>query len=163
MKTQTFIRLSLLFPYALWIILASFMVVMSEIFPASESLPLLSGIITISFVYSFGILVWGIPYTILALGLWIWSKGKPVRMMIKVFALSPLLMAVLVAVTIALILSAQDGVSPDIGEAILALGVFSLAYGYGNIGIVAGLYKLLQIGNFIMPELETPRAQPETT
>ena len=161
MTTQRFIRLSLLFPYILWVVLAGFMLLMSIVFPASESLPILSGMITVSFVYTFGILVWGIPYTILALGLWIWSKAKPVRTMIKVFMISPLMMAVVVAISISFILSTQDGVSPDIGEAVLALGAFSIAYGYGIIGIVAGVYKLLRMGSFIQPENEIPPTQSD--
>ncbi len=159
MKTQTFVRLSLLFPYFLWAVLTGFMVVLSEVFPESESLPILSGIITISFVYSFGILVWGIPYTILALVLWIWSKGKTLRTMTRVFALSPLMMAVVVAIVMTILLGRNGGASSDIGESILALGAFSLVYGYGTIGIVAGIYKLLRMGNFIQPEKEIPPIQ----
>ncbi len=160
MKTQTFIRLSLLFPYALWIIFAIFMVVMSKVFPASESLPILSGMITISFIYAFGILVWGIPYTILALGLWIWSNKKPASTMKKVFAFSPLMLAVLITVAMYFLIGLEDGISSDFGESALALGVLSILFGYGTIGIVAGIYKLLQMGNFIKQEDETTSGQP---
>lgn len=155
MKTQTFIRLSLLFPYILWVIFASFMVVASEIFSASSQ-PIVSGMITILFMYVFGIVVWGIPYTILALGLWIWSYKKSASTMAKMFAFSPLMMAVLVSIGMYIILGTVDGVSNDFGASILALGAFSLAYGYGTIGMVAGIYKLLRMGNFIQPENEIP-------
>jgi hypothetical protein len=159
MKTQKFIRLSLLFPYLLWVILASFMVVMSEIFPTSESLPIVTGMIAISFMYVFGIVIWGIPYTILALGLWIWSNKKPARPIVRVFVFSPLMMAVLVAITMYFLLGTEDSVSSDVGASILALGGFSILYGYGIIGIVAGFYKLLRMGNVIKPENEPPPAQ----
>jgi hypothetical protein len=160
MKIQTFIRLSLLFPYALWIILASFMVVMSKVFPASESLPILSGMIMISFIYAFGILIWGIPYTILAIGLWIWSNKKPARTMMKVFAFSPLMLAVFITVAMYFLIGVEDGISSDFGESALALGVLSILFGYATIGIVAGIYKLLQTGNVIKQEDETTSGQP---
>ncbi|MCC6500563.1 MAG: hypothetical protein IT313_09890 [Anaerolineales bacterium] len=162
MKTQTFVRLSLLFPYALWVVLASFMVVMSKIFPASESLPIFSALLTISFIYAFGILVWGIPYSILALGLWIWSAKKDANTMKKVFIFSPLMLAILVAIEALFILGRDHGVPSDFGEAVLALGGLSILFGYGTIGMVAGLYKLLRMGNFIEQEDETTSTQLET-
>ncbi len=161
MKTQTFVRLSLLFPYALWIILASFLIVMSKVFPASESLPIFSALITISFMYAFGIFVWGIPYSILALGLWIWSAKRSANTMKKAFIFSPLMLAILVAIEVFFILGHDHGVSSDFGEAVLALGGLSILFGYGTIGIVAGLYKLLQMGNFIEKEDETTSTQLE--
>jgi hypothetical protein len=158
MKKPTFIRLSLLAPYVLWVIFTGLIFAMSVVFPSSESFPIVSGVIAISFVYSFGILVWGIPYTLLALGLWIWSRGKSADTMTRVFALSPVFLAILIA-AFGLVLIWRDSNSlSDIGEGMLALGGIAIAFGYGTIGVVFIAYRVLRAGKFIVPEGEIPPA-----
>ncbi len=154
MKPEAYARLSLIFPYALWVMLAGFMFVARNFFPAIENVPVLSGLITISFLYVFGILLWGIPYTILAFCLWLWSRRKPAGSIAKAFAVAPWIMSLLVIGELA-ILSQMDrhtGLSSDFGDTALAMMWYCLLYGYGIVGIVAAIYKLLQSRNFI--ELE---------
>lgn len=79
----------------------------------------------------------------------------------KVFIFSPLMLAILVAIEVFFILGRDHGTSSDFGEAALVLGGLAIFFGYGIIGIVAGLYKLLRMGNFIEKEDETTSTQLE--
>jgi hypothetical protein len=101
-------------------------------------------ILSAASIYTIGIVIWILPYTILAVSLWIWSKGKPADKTARSFAFSPLIMAILVAVEMGFfsILWGGEGVSSDFGASVAAIGGLAIPFGYLIIGMVAGIYKL---------------------
>jgi len=78
MKPQTLLRLSLIIPYLLWGLSAIIVAVVGS----SKNTPfdtssIINVLLYIPMLYAFGIFIWGIPYTLLAVGLGLWSRNKP--------------------------------------------------------------------------------------
>jgi len=168
MKPQTLLRLSLIIPYLLWGISAIIvMVVSSSKNTALDSSAIINVLLYVPMLYAFGIFLWGIPYTLLAIGLWLWTRGKPTKKIIRTFALSPLMLAILISLEIlAFSINWNDlGAgfsqnSADFGASVLAMGLLAIVFGYLSIGVVAGIYKVLTLLNLIKNENElTPTAQ----
>ena len=161
MKTVDYLRSSLLFPYLLWFVAALILAFendRSSIFATGHAN---ETIITIAIFYTFGIVIWIFPYSILAGILWFWSFDQSTNRIVKVFVLSPLMMTVLVAIEILLFsISTNDGVSiSDLFETVVAVGLFSIPFGYSIIAIVVVIHKLLQVAKLIQPENEIPPTQ----
>jgi hypothetical protein len=162
MKPQTLLRLSLIIPYLLWGISTIIMLVVNSVnTTAIDSNSIISALIYVPILYAFGIVIWGIPYTLLAVGLWLWSRGKSIQKAIKVFALAPIMLAILIAIEIsAFSINWSDmgaGFSQnaaDFGASILAMGGLAIVFGYLSIGVVTGIYKVLTMLNFIKKETE---------
>jgi len=151
MKQKTFFKLALLFPYILWGVCALiFLLISSHEIPEPWNFVLMP-----IGLYTFGIVLWFIPYTLLAIGMWIWSKNKSIQTIYKAGVLAPLFLVLLMIVEATRLSfgagSIQEIFNSALSEA-LALGVFSLVFGYGCVGIVLGLYKLLQLRNIIQEE-----------
>ncbi|MBL8103225.1 MAG: hypothetical protein JNM02_11880, partial [Anaerolineales bacterium] len=74
MTPLTYFRFALFIPYMLWGIslLVVLPVSMSNI-EISESLNII--LMPVMF-FTIGVILWFFPYTILAIGLWIWSKNR---------------------------------------------------------------------------------------
>jgi len=163
MKPQTLLRLSLLTPYLLWGISAIVaMIVSSSKNTAFDTNPIINTLLYIPMLYAFGIFIWGIPYTLLAVGLGLWSRGKPTQKTLKTFAWSPVMLAILIAFEVfAFSLNWNDlGTgfsqnSTDFGASILAMGVLAIVFGYLSIGVVAGIYKVLTMLNLVKNKEET--------
>jgi len=151
MKPQTYFRLALLFPYILWCFCALiFFLVSSREIPEAWNVALMP----ISF-YTFGILFWFIPYTVLAIGMWVWSRNKSIPALYKAGVLAPIFLTVLMIVE-AILFSIGTGNANDmfknaLSEA-LTLGGFSLVFGYLCVGIALGVYKILLSRNKIKEE-----------
>jgi hypothetical protein len=144
MNTRTYLRLSLLTPYLLWLTLAGILFLINRSSSPMESGTVSDVILGAAYIYTIGIGIWILPYTLLAVGLWIWSKGKPADKTARLFAFSPLIMAILVAVEMGIlsILWGGGGASSDFGASMLAIGGLAILFGYLIIGMVAGMYKL---------------------
>lgn len=162
MKPQTFLRLSLLTPYLLWGMSAIVaMVVSSSNNTSFDAKPIIDTLLYIPMLYAFGIFIWGIPYTLLAAGLGLWSRGKPAQKMLGVFAWSPVMLAILISLEmIAFSINWNDlGAgfsqnSTDFGASILGMGALAIVFGYLSIGVVAGIYKVFTLLNLIKNENE---------
>jgi hypothetical protein len=155
MKPQTFFRLALLFPYALWVVCALVFFLLSRLeIPEAWNIALMP----VTF-YVFGIILWFIPYTVLAVGLWFWSKNRPITTLRNAALVSPLLFLVLMLIETVLVSLPADSVAEFIqellGQAVM-LGVFSLVFGYLCVGIALGLFKFLQARNLIAQETPPP-------
>lgn len=156
MKPRTYFGLSLLFPYILWVIcaLAAFLLSSLETTPAWDIL-----LMPIMF-YAFGILLWFFPYTILAVGIWIWSRNKSTTALFRLALIAPLLLFVLMVIEAVLVSLPVDSVSELtkdlLGQSAL-LGGFSLVFGYLCVGIALGIFKFLQARKLIAEEA------PQTT
>jgi hypothetical protein len=170
MKPQTFLRLSLLVPYLLWGISAGIAAVVSSskntLFYTNS---ILNVLLYIPMLYAFGIFIWGIPYTLLAVGLGLWSRGKPTQKTIKIFALSPVMLAILISLEIfAFSVNWNDlragfsQNSADFGASILSIGALAVVFGYLSIGVVAGIYKVLTLLNVIKNENEMAHPTQDT-
>ena len=179
MSSKTFFKLTLLLPYILLGICAAVLCLiyllylgistslpmqLTETTLLSESLVAVFGTISpfllVLIFYTFGALFWFIPYTVLAIGLLLWSIHKPTDKIYKVSLFSPLLLAMLM-VTEAVIFFIP-GSESTIGDVVfnilfgsLLFGGSSLAFGYLFVGTALGLYKLLQYKNIIKDETTT--------
>ena len=161
MKTPTFLRLSLLAPYILWGLLAGGFALVSEKLPTMETRLIVEIIAAVVFFYTIGIVIWGVPYTVLAIFLWLWSINKSSKRMGRVFAFSPLLMTLLVAVEMIVIyLLQREGASPDFGQTVAVVSLLSIPFGYLLIGVVAGIYVLMRKIDFIKVDNEETSPQP---
>ena len=170
MKPQTLLRVSLIIPYLLWGLSALIVAVVSS----SKNTPFDTGLIInvllyIPMLYAFGIFIWGIPYTLLAVGLGLWSRGKPTQKIIRIFALSPVMLAILISLEMfAFSINWNDlGAgfsqnSTDFGASILGIGALAVVLGYLSIGVVAGIYKVLTLLNLIKNENEMTHPTQDT-
>ena len=151
MKPRTYFGIALLFPYILWGMCALvFYLVSSQ--GTSEAW---SYILIPIGIYTFGIFLWFIPYTVLAIGIWLWSRNKSIQAIYKAGILAPFFLA-LVMLVVSIPLSIGTGDVKEmfksaVSEA-LVLGGFSLVFGYLCVGIVLGLYKFLLSKNIITVE-----------
>jgi hypothetical protein len=154
MKPQTYLRLSLLLPYILWGI-ALLLVSVFGGFDASPvddkmTIPLLFG--WLASFYLVGIIFWFIPYTLLAAGLLVWSVNRQARTVLRVFAASPLLLAILIIIEINVLTFDADSISflpsaPDFENFMAFNGLaaaITLVAGYFCVGITFGIYRILQ-------------------
>jgi glucan phosphoethanolaminetransferase (alkaline phosphatase superfamily) len=159
-KPQNLLRSFLLVPYLVWGISLLFAYLVSgpagNLYTSNAFFDALTGVTSF---YAIGIVLWGIPYTILALGLLLWSIRKPVPIIFKVFVLSPLLLSILMVIEIVLISfwpvqvpTAENAL--DLLKSILVVTIPTLVYGYGFVGAGSVLYKVARRINFISIEGE---------
>ncbi len=148
MKQQTFLKLALLFPYALWAVGVLITILMPSQPDASENWNLM--LLPVMF-YVLGIFVWIAPYTILAVGLWLWSRGKAAKQIAKVFAFSPIMLAVLIALLLLplsmdenLAAAGLSNLSLEFAASVVGMAGFALAYGYFCIGMIVVIYEILK-------------------
>lgn len=157
MKPRTYFGLALLFPYGLWIasILAAF--VLSPL----ETSAFWDTVFMPVFFYALGIIFWFIPYTILALGLWLWSRGRSTAALLKAGLAAPLLLFVLLLVEVVLVSLPVDSLAELTGELVgqsALLGGFGLVFGYLCVGIALWVFRILQARKFIAAETPAPAA-----
>lgn len=151
MKPRTYFRLALLFPYLLWCVCALIVFILSRL----ESSMDWSVVLMPVFYYAFGILVWFIPYTLLAIGMWVWSKNKSKAMLHKKAMIAPPLLVILMLIETTLISLPTDSIEDFTGTMLgqtLLIGGFSLVFGYLCVGIALGVFKLLQARKLIAEE-----------
>lgn len=150
MKPKNFLRLTLLLPYILWGICLLIFYLTSQITSAVWDILLMP-----FRIYTFGIILWFIPYTLLALGLLIWSRNKSTKAIYRIYSISPILLLIFMILE-SIVISMNTGEMVDGMKSTLAsslsLGVLSLIFGYVCVGIGAGLNKFLQANNFIKEE-----------
>ena len=160
MKPQTFFRIALLTPYILWGIGLLVMLPLSAMEnELSETWNFI--LIPVAF-YTIGIILWFLPYTILAIGLGIWSGNKSMSALRNTALTAPILFFVLMSIEIIIVNLPVTTITEflrAITEQSLAFGVFSLLYGYLCVGIAFGIFKFLQHKNLIA--IEPPPSLPE--
>ena len=123
-KPKTFLLSLLLLPYLAWVVAAVFSLIL--IWPLiytigilvsflTEDIPILGKSLGVLYsfilVYVFGIVYWGVPYTLFAIGFFLWSKNKSSKKTYSTLLYSPLLLAFI----------------PVVG--LMSLGLFSIASG----------------------------------
>lgn len=157
MKPRTYFGLALLTPYALWIVCASIAYLLS----GEETSTGWDALLMPVFFYAIGILLWFIPYTLLAIGLWIWSRNRSVTTLFRAAMAAPVLMGVLMLLEGLLVnLPASDlaQLGRELPGQVALLGGLSLIFGYFCVGIAWGIYKILKARKFIAEETPAPAA-----
>ena len=159
-KSKNLLRSLLLLPYFAWGIALLFVFLVNRLVGSLEvPSAFFNALMGIASFYTIGISIWGIPYTILIVGLVLWSINKPESNIYKVFFFSPLLLSILMVVEIALILfwpppSPPSEDSMNFLSPILLAVIPSLVFGYGFIGVGFIIYKAMRRLNLITTEEE---------
>ena len=166
MKTNAYLRWSLFIPILVWLLCLLFMIPASLITFQDPTFGQSNSILDLLFAfagaYVFGIVLWIVPYLLLSLILFFSSFISSPRVMITLYALSPLAMTALTLALMNIFLFAYVGVTafPDMPvsslqgytESTLAVGGLSLLWGYICVCIGYGIYKLLKIRGIIRDE-----------
>jgi len=151
MKPRTFFGLALLFPYILWGICTLVIVLLSS----QETSTAWNIVLMPITYYAFGIILWFIPYTVLAVGTWIWSRNKPTTALYKLAMRAPILLFALLLIETVLVSLPVESVveltKDMLGQSVL-LGGFSLVFGYLCVGIAVGAYNFLRSKRLIAEE-----------
>lgn len=155
MKPQTYFRIALFIPYILWAICLLIFLPISalEISDAWNA-----ALMPLAF-YLFGVLLWFIPYSLLAIGLWFWSRGKSVTTLRNAALLSPILFSLLLIIEAVLVSLPADSIIGFVENAVsytAMLGAFGLVFGYACVGIALGIFKFLQTKKRIAEETPLP-------
>jgi len=111
------------------------------------------------FFYAFGILLWFIPYTILAIGLWIGSRNRSVKTIQKLALTAPPLLFVLMLLEVVVFYqpaSSMAELMEDLPSQAALLGGLSLFFGYLCVGFALGIFKLLKSRNIVLEEELSP-------
>ena len=152
MKPRTYFGLALLFPYILCGICALIVASLSLVQEMPETWNIV--LMPIMF-YAFGVILWFVPYTILAAGMWIWSRNKPATALYKLALLAPILLSALMLIEVVLVslptVSVAELAMDLLSQAVL-LGGFSLVFGYLSVGVAMGIFKFLQSKHLIAEE-----------
>ena len=156
MKPQTFFRLSLFIPFILWILCAFVTVPLTM---SSIDIPeTWNTILMPAMFYLIGILLWFIPYTTLAIILWIWSKNRSASALRNAALTSPFFLSFLMVLEAGLIYQSTNDLAEFVQSAFNFFALFgglSMLFGYLCVGIAFGTLKLLQTRNLILVQ-ESP-------
>jgi len=168
MKTKTFLRLSLLTPFLVWGICVLFFLIWSAFDgsgPVANESTMVGIILWSVLFYVFGIIGWFLPYLLLSIVLLVWSFRSRAEVLMKVFAFSPVAMAILIVIFLSMIsMSTQDWdmfSSNPLANAENFFGsplwfvILTLVWGYVCVGVGFGVYKILQRRGFIKDEAIT--------
>jgi hypothetical protein len=166
MKTTTYLRLSLLIPFLVWGLCGLFFIIWSALSPnrseTSGASVILEIILWMILFYVVGILGWFLPYLFLSLILLAWSFRSRAEVLMKVFALSPVAMAMLIMIFVwVLSIGGADGntLSSIPGTTIEGFlgsygwfAILALVWGYICVGVGFGIYKLFRHRRIIRDE-----------
>ncbi len=150
MKPQLALRLTLLVPYLLWgIAVISALTLVPLINASIGSGAGINLLLTPILIYAYGVVIWGIPYTLLATGLWVWSRNKNTQNIVRTFALAPIMLAMLTTIEMLAVVvdwsnigTGLSQVSTDFGASVAGVIGLALAYGYFCIGMTWVTYRV---------------------
>jgi hypothetical protein len=176
MRTKTFLRVSLLIPFLVWGICVLFFLIWSATDsggPTANESTILGVMLWAILFYVFGIIGWFLPYLLLSLVLLVWSFRARAEVLMKVFALSPLAMSVLIVIVLSVISAgSQDwdmfqanplASAENFFGSPLWFVILTLLWGYICVGVGFGIYKILQQRGHIRDEAvraPVPLAEP---
>jgi hypothetical protein len=163
MKPRTYFRLALLFPYILWGVCALVFAILSSLRESSGTWNII--LMPIAF-YTIGVILWLVPYTMLAAGMWILSRNKSTTALYKLAMLAPLLLFALMFIEVVLISlparSVAELTKDLLGQSAL-VGGLSLVFGYLCVGVAWGVFKFLQAKHLIAGEMPASVSEPYQT
>ena len=159
MKPRRLFGIALLFPYLFW----GISLLIGNEFASLDLPDFWNFLLTPIMFYAVGALFWFIPYTLLAIGLWIWSINKSVVSLRKAGLLAPIYLSILV--TIGYVIYSLISYLPKNGETVVyveagtailgfiaLLVASSLFFGYLFVGIGLTVYKLFLSKNLIVED-----------
>jgi hypothetical protein len=155
MKPRTYFGFALLFPYLFWII----SMLVTFVLSAQETSEAWNFVLTPFAFYALGVILWLIPYTILAIGMWLWSRNKTTSALFKAGVAAPLVFFILMLAEVILVsLPAESmaGFAEEMLNQSIFLGILSLVYGYLCVGVALGIFKILQSRNLIAQDEPPP-------
>lgn len=167
MKSRTYARLSLLIPFLLWLILLIYSLALSSLSAedvfSNVSIPVGEWVSRVIAFYVIGIMFWIFPYLLLGAILFSMTFIWESRILIRVFALSPLPMTLLTLALTTLVVFWGPGEGTftsnvnlqDFNSFNILVSIFILTWGYVCVGIGLGLYKLLQYLQVIKDNVST--------
>lgn len=150
-KPQNLLRSLLLIPYVAWGISLPFAYLVSAAvensYTTNTFFDVIAGVVTF---YTIGIFLWGVPYTILAVGLLVWSIHKPAPTIYKLFFFSPFFLSILMVIEIALVSfwppqALSHETVTEFLSSILVVVIPSLIFGYSLVVVGAIIYKIIRI------------------
>jgi hypothetical protein len=151
MKPRTYFGLTLLFPYILWGICALVVFLLSS----QETSTVWNIVLMPITFYTFGVILWLVPYTVLAAGMWLWSRNKSTAAIYRLAMRAPILLFPLMLIEAVLVSLPAESVAKLakdlLGQSVL-LGGFSLIFGYLSVGTALGVFKFLQAKNLVAEE-----------
>ena len=96
------------------------------------------------------------PYTLLTIGMWMWSRNKSTAVLYKLALLAPILLFALMLLEVVLVSLPTSGVidlTNGLPGQLALVGGFSLVFGYLSVGIALGVFKFLQSRHRIAEEI----------
>ncbi len=107
-------------------------------------------------IYSFGVLYWFLPYTILVVFLWVWSLKKNKSQIYRMFMCSPLILAVLINIyyiVVVIFFPSMNILGDDfVSTSLLCLFPTPILFGYLFIGMTAFIYDFFRRRGVIVDE-----------
>lgn len=157
MKTNTYLRFSLLIPFVIWGICLLVIIVLDapSLDQFTSELPegISVGVAVFFTGYVLGIIFWILPYMLLGLILFFSTFISRAQVALKLFALSPLAMTLLTLATVIIMDSGSSGsIGQDFSGLALLVIALVLSWGYISVGIGYGIYRLLQHRGIIRDE-----------
>ena len=155
MKHRRLFGIALLFPYLLW----GVCLLIANLFSPQDVQDIWNFLLIPAIYYAIGAIFWFIPYTLLAIGMWIWSKNRPATSLRKLGLFAPVLLTGLMLIEHLIIyipiLISPNSESTGMTSFLLLLVVSSLLFGYLIVGIALAVYKFLQSKNLIEEEFQS--------
>ncbi len=144
-KPQYILRSFLLLPFFGWGLALALSFLLTAVSDVAVSNPALDVVLGGLAFFSFGIVGWGIPYILLAGGIFVWSLKKTAAAIYKALIVSPLLLSILTFIELTLLIFLPEAGVSSIDDldplAMLGLAVvLPLAVGYLFVGLGALIY-----------------------
>lgn len=151
MKHRRLFGIALLFPYLLW----GVCLLIANLFSPGDTSDIWNLLLVPAMFYAIGVIFWFIPYTLLAIGMWIWSKNKPVNSLRKLGLLAPIIFSILVMIEYSIILFSATGTTgwKDIAGFFALLIICCLFFGYLSVGTALAVFRFLQSKNLVTEEV----------
>jgi len=152
MKHRKLFGIALLFPYLLW----GICFLIANLFPSQNASDLWSVLLVPAMFYTIGVIFWFIPYTLLAILMWMWSKNKSVTSLRKLGLRAPIIFSILVIIEYSIILFSETGTTGwgEIAGFFALLIVCCLFFGYVSVGTALAVFKFLQSKNLVAEEVQ---------
>jgi len=150
MKHRRLFGFALFFPYLLWVV----SILVTNLAAPQEASDIWNYLLLPVMYYAVGVIFWFIPYTLLAIGMWIWSKNKSATSLRKIGVLAPIIFTILVIIEISILLSSNTGTTgwDELIGFFALLITCSLFFGYLFVGITLVIFKVFQSQNLITEE-----------
>ena len=154
MKHRRLFGIALLFPYLFW----GVSVLTANLFSSHNVSDIWNTLLVPILFYPVGAIFWFVPYTLLAIGLWLWSKNKTIASLRKLGLSAPIVFSGLMAIEYSIIMFADNSSTTDWAGTMgfLALLIFSsLVFGYLFVGITIMIFNTLRSNNLIADEVSS--------